>query len=231
MKKTPSIRQRELEALLAENDISTTNSSETRADIGLLSIDKTLALGHNQVVALRGATRFSFVMALTDPDETKDQPHSTSNFAIDKSPLTSLEAAECHALSFVDDVIRPTDTEATILQKIRNRQTALRVFKTPVGVINFHQGNIELDNNELFQLNRFSWKERGILMEMLQTPEGVSKSHLLDSVWDGSYSDGNSHTVETTVWRLREKLIDNHLPFSIQTLNKGYKLVFTQGVR
>ncbi len=73
---------------------------------------------------------------------------------------------------------------------------------------------------------RLTDKELAVLSVLLtRTPNPVSRDSLQTEIW-GYHADANSHTVETHIWRLRQKLEANPgEPRHLLTEADGYRLI------
>jgi DNA-binding response OmpR family regulator len=70
-------------------------------------------------------------------------------------------------------------------------------------------------------------KEVEILLCLIQGGErGQSKNYLMEHVW-GQRADLDTHTIETHIYRLRQKIEkDPNEPTVLLTINNGYQLIF-----
>ncbi len=106
----------------------------------------------------------------------------------------------------------------------------LRQYKTfddirlPIGHIDFLPVNKSLFDKHSSKTVTLTEKEALILNKLFQTwPDDVTKESLLMEVW-GFQPDIPTHTLETHIYRLRQKLSNISVNSIIQTTERGYLL-------
>lgn len=84
----------------------------------------------------------------------------------------------------------------------------------------------EILNKENNHLTKITELEVSILKYLYKVGNKItSKKDLLQEVW-GYNQEATTHTVETHIYRLRQKIEKNKAPQIIETLEGGYKLIF-----
>ena len=95
--------------------------------------------------------------------------------------------------------------------------------------------NISLSANIIFdpqrsilqrgdEITRLTDKEQATLLYLYHAGRPVSREELVEKVW-GYHADVQTHTVETLIWRLRQKLETNpEMPAVLTTTPQGYTL-------
>jgi len=96
--------------------------------------------------------------------------------------------------------------------------------RLPIGYIDFLPANKSLHDKQSSKTVTLTEKEALILKTLFRTwPDDVTKESLLMEVW-GFQPDISTHTLETHIYRLRQKLSSISANPIIQTTERGYLL-------
>ncbi len=114
-----------------------------------------------------------------------------------------------------------------LLGRVKAQLRQCRAFdgvRLSVGHIDFLPANKSLQDNQSFKTITLTEKEASILKKLFQTwPNDVTKERLLIEVW-GIQPDISTHTLETHIYRIRQKLSSLSVNPIIQTTERGYLL-------
>lgn len=106
----------------------------------------------------------------------------------------------------------------TLLPKIRRKECL--VFKE----YSFYPVNKEIKSSRSEKMIKLTEKEVAILKYLYQIlPHSASKEELLENVWEYN-ADVTTHTIETHIYRLRQKVEQGGGSQLIITENSGYRL-------
>lgn len=105
------------------------------------------------------------------------------------------------------------------------------IFQTPLTALSHNLGGFilfpssrRLENKQTKNTDLLTEKEVDILIYLLEhLQEDVSKEELLENVW-GYKSDTTTHTLETHIYNLRQKLATSDGSSLLITTPKGYRL-------
>jgi len=129
-------------------------------------------------------------------------------------------------------------TNADIIRKpfylgdfFKSLQSIIRRFEnTAEGYLYFNRYELRPGNKEILNLNdnklfKLTEREVAILQYLYRHKNRtVAKEDLLENVW-GYSKDSATHTVETHIYRLRQKIEQDTSAPVIETLEGGYKLI------
>lgn len=108
--------------------------------------------------------------------------------------------------------------ENTLLPKVRRKECL--IFKEYI----LYPVKKEIFSSHTQKTTKLTEKEIDIIKYLYQTAPNISsKEELLENVWEYS-SDATTHTVETHIYRLRQKVEKNGDSQLIITENNGYRL-------
>lgn len=91
-----------------------------------------------------------------------------------------------------------------------------------VGAFVFFPSARRLHNKHSLHIDLLTEKEADVLLYLLKNHE-ASKEELLENVW-GYKSDTTTHTLETHIYNLRQKLQSSDDPSLLVTTSRGYQL-------
>lgn len=116
----------------------------------------------------------------------------------------------------------------TILDRIRQGAKAVPVFLRHAATIRIGKYQFDPADSQLLANDasvRLTEKERDILLALLDAgDQGLARQALLDTVW-GYASGVETHTLETHIYRLRQKIeTDPAHPEILLTENEGYRV-------
>jgi DNA-binding response OmpR family regulator len=129
---------------------------------------------------------------------------------------------EAGAHDYLAKPVRPAVLVARLHALLRHHESSLdAVF--PLGPWTFHPAQKLLRGKAGVRI-WLTAKEVDILRHLLRSPGPVSKQALLTDVW-GYNPSVSSHTLETHIYRLRQKIeADPHEPRLLLTAAEGYRL-------
>ena len=140
------------------------------------------------------------------------------------SELDTIDGLEAGANDYIAKPLRMGELLARIrthMQLYQSREDA----KISVGNFFFVQGRKTLTHKENHKVLNLTEKEASIIRFLLKKKdEGANKDELLEEVW-GYNANMTTHTLETHIYRLRQKIAYlDETPFLV-TKNNGYMLV------
>ena len=140
------------------------------------------------------------------------------------SEVDTIDGLEAGANDYISKPLRMGELLARIrthMQLYQSREDA----KITIGNFYFVQGRKTLTHKESHKALNLTEKETSIIRFLLKKKdEGANKDELLEEVW-GYNAKMTTHTLETHIYRLRQKI--SHLdetPFLV-TKNNGYMIV------
>jgi len=171
-------------------------------DIGLPDGD-----GRDYCARLRTAGRYMPIIILTGSVAETDVVRGLDSGAND----------------YVAKPFHPRELVARIRSQLRAFDSSdLAVF--PIGPYSFQPSKKILSDSSENRRIRLTEKESEILKLLCRSPAPVDREALLDAVW-GCVPAATSHTLETHIYRLRQKIeSDPSDPCLIVTDNRGYRL-------
>ena len=109
------------------------------------------------------------------------------------------------------------------------------VIKLPLSILQFNQSVVDIsqkykfDQNSIIKIRneilaKVTEKEMNFIEELSNSPKPLTKDYILKNIW-GYASDADTHTVETHIYRLRQKIKNqfNDENF-IKHTKKGYSI-------
>lgn len=165
----------------------------------------------------------STTLLLVDEDE-KSLPNISSQ---NKEMPVVLLSSKKDASDFADIVIKKplklnsflkALKEETLIPKVRRKECLM--FKE----YSLYPVKKEIFSSQTQNTTKLTEKEVDIIKYLYQNaPQIASKEELLEKVWEYS-TDATTHTVETHIYRLRQKVEKDGSSQLIITENNGYKL-------
>lgn len=138
-----------------------------------------------------------------------------------------LFSSECELSDYADVVIKKPFALSGFLQALRNKTLLPKVRRKEC--LNFKEYSLypvkkEIVSSKSGKTTKLTEKEVDILKYLYQNlPAAASKEDLLENVWE--YSAGvTTHTIETHIYRLRQKVEQDGGSQLILTENCGYRL-------
>ena len=136
-----------------------------------------------------------------------------------------LNAKDPHTKTTNDEYFVKPLRMGVLLDRIRshaskNRETTIKIGRYSLDIV-----NNELSNSQNIEVVRLTEKESQILAALYaKKGEILDRMTLLEAVW--GYSEGiETHTLETHIYRLRQKIEENpSKPSLLITEEKGYRL-------
>ena len=148
-------------------------------------------------------------------------------FAQNKSASLVLFSQKIHVSDIADVVIKKPFSLASFLTDIKNQNLLPKVRRKEC--ISFQEYNLYPVKKEIYssrnnQTVKLTEKEVLILKYLYNNSQkNVSKDELLENVWEYN-TDVTTHTVETHIYRLRQKVEKDNGSQIIITENSGYRL-------
>lgn len=162
-------------------------------------------------------------LLLVDEDE-KNLPNILSQ---NKEMPVVLFSSKKEVSDFADIVIKKPIKLNSFLKALKEKTLIPKVRRKEC--LTFKEYSLYPVKKEIFsaqsqKTTKLTEKEVDIIKYLYQnTPNIASKEELLEKVW-GYSSDATTHTVETHIYRLRQKVEKDGSPQLIITENNGYRL-------